>query len=108
MIDVEELNDGTEDKYASTSSLIVVEALSESTSVGLSLPASVAFSPSREMLVGLFEETIQKSVLRICNKHKMLVNMEEFSGYTHADFSPDAKEMVEDTVDLHAIVHSGK
>lgn len=57
------------------------------------------------MLRRMFDDIVSKSVQRICNKHKMLVNIPELKEYIRVENSVEEKEG-EDSIDLHTIVHS--
>lgn len=92
-----ELNDSNNDKYATVNSLITVEVQS--------MGSELLFTPNRDMLRRLFDEMVSKSVHRICNKHKMLVNMMELKEYIKIDGSAVEEQQGDDTVDLFGIIH---
>lgn len=52
----------------------------------------------------MFEEIISKSVQRICNKHKMLVNIQELREYIRVEDSDERDG--EDSIDLYHIIHN--
>ncbi|KAL4466850.1 hypothetical protein ABPG74_010447 [Tetrahymena malaccensis] len=93
---IEDLNDSIGDKYQSVNSMIIVEA----SNIGPEL----VFTPNRDILRKMFEEIISKSVQRICNKHKMLVNVQELRDYIRIEDSEDRNG--EDSIDLYQIVHN--
>ena len=95
-IDIEELNESNLDKYSSMNSLIIVEAQSIGPELG--------FTPSRDTLNRLFEDMVSKSVQRICNKHKMMINMLDFREYTRVEEAEGVEG--EDSIDLFKIVHN--
>lgn len=51
------------------------------------------------MLRRIFEDIVSKSVQRICNKHKMLVNMKDFAEYIKIEDSDNVEG--EDSIDLY-------
>jgi len=47
---------------------------------------------------------VSKSVQRICNKHKMMINMLDFREYTRVEEAEGVEG--EDSIDLFKIVHN--
>lgn len=67
----------------------------------------LVYTPDRDTLKRMFEEIVQKSVTRICSKHKLLVNLQELQQYIRSSeglTGMDERANSDDSVDLLSIV----